>query len=66
MQDRHGPLPALLLILTVVTGLVDAVILVDAAAAVSYGHQQLDGLTSYTIIVLLAFSLGLQNATVRP
>ena len=49
MQDRHGRLPALLLILTVVTGLVDAV------SYLKLGHAFVANMTGN--VVFLGFAL---------
>jgi len=64
-QDpQHGPLPTLLLILTVVTGLEIALVgLALVTSSVAHGSDNVSG--RYALIALLSLAMGLQNATAR-
>jgi uncharacterized membrane protein YoaK (UPF0700 family) len=64
---RHGPLPPLLVGLTLVTGLVDvqAVFLAVGAVLAGVGADPVTSGFRYALIVVLGVAMGLQNAAVR-
>lgn len=75
--DRHGPLPPLLLVLTVVTGLLDAASHLALARVfvanmtgnvvfLGFAPAGAPGLSvTASLVVLLGLAMGLQNAVVR-
>jgi uncharacterized membrane protein YoaK (UPF0700 family) len=68
-DPRHGPLPPLLLLLTAVTGLVDAagseLALVATALAVAASATALTAVPRDSLAALLAVAMGIQNAAAR-